>query len=64
MRETTNVHSTQILTLFGGGYVPEQRADEMHWNLAAPDVDEVASSLTASMFGEVMKSLRSALSLR
>ena len=64
MRETANVHSTQVLTLFGGGYVPEQRADEMLWNLAAPDVDEVISSLTASMFGEVMKSLRSALCLR
>ena len=64
MRQATNVHSTQVLTLFGGGYVPEQHANEMHWNLAAPDVDEVTSSLTTSTFGEVMKSLRSALSLR
>jgi hypothetical protein len=27
MRQGTNVHSTKILTLFGGGYVPERRAD-------------------------------------
>ena len=63
MRQATDVHSTQVLTLFGGGYVPEQRADQMLWNLAAPD-DEVTSSPTALTFGEVMQSLRSALSLR
>jgi len=63
MREATNVHSTQILTLFGGGYVPEQRADELRGNLAPADIDEAVTSLTALMFGEVLKSLRSTLSL-
>jgi hypothetical protein len=57
-------NSSQLQTIFGGGYVPEQHADRMHWNLSLPDVDEVIESLTASMFCEMMNSLRSALSLR
>jgi hypothetical protein len=61
MRETT--YSTQVYTLFGGGYVPEQHAERAHWNLVSPDVDRVVKSLKVSMFDEVMKSLRSALSL-
>ena len=56
--------SQQIHTVFGGEYVAEQHADRMHWNLSSSDVSEVVESLTASMFDEVMKSLRSALSLR
>jgi hypothetical protein len=51
------------LTPFGGGYVPEQRADELRGNLAPADIDEAVTSLTALMFGEVLKSLRSTLSL-
>lgn len=54
-----STHTTQVYTLFGGAYVCEQRADE-RGNLAPPDV---MVSLTASMFEEIMKSLRSALSL-
>jgi hypothetical protein len=57
MFQTT--HTTQVFTLFGGGYVPERRADELG-NLAPPDV---AGSLTAAMFDKMMQSLRSALSL-
>jgi hypothetical protein len=57
-------HSTQVFTIFGGGYVSEQRADEVLWNLGRPDVHQVVNSLTVSMVDEVMKSLRSALSLK
>jgi hypothetical protein len=51
--------------MFGGGYVPEQRStDEMPGNLAASDIDEAVTSLTALMFSEVLRSLRSALSVK
>jgi hypothetical protein len=56
--------STQVISLFGGSYVQEQHSDGACWNLAHPDVGQVVSSLRASMLDEVMKSLRSALSLR
>jgi hypothetical protein len=59
MRQTTQ--STQVFTPFGG-YISEQRTDAS-WNGAPADVDHVVNSLTVSMFDEVMKSLRSALSL-
>ena len=62
MRPT--IHSTQVFSPFGGGYVLEQRADRASWNHAAPDVNQTVASLTAAMFDEVMKSLRSALSLK
>jgi hypothetical protein len=61
MGQTT--HSTQVYSVFGGGYVPEQRTDEMPGNLAPSDIDEAVTSLTALMFSEVLQSLRSALSL-
>jgi hypothetical protein len=57
-------NSQQIITVLGGEYVAERHGDAALWNLASRDVDEVIKSLTASMFGEVMKSLRGALSLR
>ena len=57
-------NSQQIITVFGGGYVAEQHRDATLWNLAPPDVNEGIKSLTASMFDEMMKSLRNALSLR
>ena len=62
MHQTT--HTTQVFTMFGGGYVSEQCADEAHWNLAPPDADQVVASLTIAMFQDIMTSLRSALSLR
>jgi hypothetical protein len=58
MRQAT--HSTQVFSIFGGGYVPEQRTDERFGNLAPT---ESAEAVTA-FFNEVMQSLRSALSLR
>jgi hypothetical protein len=63
MRLTTQ-SSNQLQTVFGGGYVLEQHSDATHRYLPPSDVGEVLESLTVSMFDEVMKSLRSALSLR
>jgi len=63
MHQTT--HNTQVFSMFGGGYVPEQhRANEMPGHLAPSDIDEGLTSSTALMFSEVLKSLRSALFLR
>jgi hypothetical protein len=60
-----STHSTQVFSMFGGGYVPEQRStDEMPGNLAPSDIDEAVTSLTALMFSEVLQSLRSALSIK
>ena len=56
--------SQQVFTVFGGEYVAEQHSDKTYCNLSTSNVDEVIESLTASMFNEVMRSLRSALSLR
>jgi hypothetical protein len=56
--------SVQLQTVFGGGYVLEQHSDAAHRYLPPSVVGEGFESLTASMFDEVMKSLRSALSLR
>ena len=53
--------TTQIVTPFGSGYVLVEHSDRASWNLASAEVDDVVESLTASMFGEVLKSLRSAL---
>ena len=56
--------TTQIITPFGSGYVPMQHGEPTHWNLAKADLDDTVESLRASLFSEVLKSLRSALSLR
>jgi hypothetical protein len=57
--------SNQIPTVFGSGYVLEQHLSDAFWTPAEPDEGEgVVASLTASMFGEILKSFRSALSLR
>ena len=59
-----STHNTQVFSMFGGGYVPEQRsADEMPGNLAPSEIDEAVTSLTALMFSEVLQSLRAALSI-
>ena len=60
MHQTT--HSTQVFSMFGGGYVPEQRADDRQGNLAPSDIDGAVTSLTGLLFSEVMQSLRFALS--
>ena len=62
MRHTT--HTTQVVTPFGRGYVPEQCADAFQWNLGPDDVGEVVACLRGSMFDELLKSLRAALAIR
>jgi hypothetical protein len=49
--------SSQLQTIFGGGYVIEQRGDETHRYL--PPMDERILD-----FGKILDSLRAALSLR
>jgi hypothetical protein len=57
--------SNQIPTVFGSGYVLEQHGDGAFWTPAPSDqVGGFIASLTTSMFDEILKSLRSALSLR
>ena len=56
--------TTQIITPFGSGYVPMQHGEPTRWNLGQADLDDTVVSLRASLFSEVLKSLRSALSLR
>ena len=57
------IHSTQIVTPFGSGYVPVEHSDPTKWNLARADLNNVIEALRASMFNEVLKSLRSTLYL-
>jgi hypothetical protein len=52
--------ATQFFSMFGG-YVPEQHADGMPGNVVASIIDEAVTSLTVSMFSEVLQSLRAAL---
>ena len=65
----TTQSQTQLQTIFGGGYIPEQHGDATHGYLPhseAPVVnfDEAIKAMSAAMFDEMLKSLRSALSLR
>ena len=55
--------TTQIVTPFGSGYVPMQHGEPTRWNLAKADLDDTVESLRASLFSEVLKSLRTALFL-
>jgi hypothetical protein len=64
MRLITTQSSNQLHDIFGGGYVQEQHRDTALWNLPSSDINEGIRSLTVSMFDEVLKSLRAALSLR
>jgi hypothetical protein len=64
MRLITTQSSNQLHDIFGGGYVQEQHSDTALWNLPPSEIDAVIESLTVSMFDEVLKSLRAALSLR
>ena len=57
-------HTTQVITPFGSGYVPIQHSEPTRLNLAPADLDDVVEALRFSMFNEIMKSLRSALSLQ
>ena len=51
--------STQLHTVFGGGYIAEQRCDETQRHLPPAEDREFTVDL-----GEILKALRSALSLR
>ena len=51
--------SIQLHTVFGGGYVAEQRGDETHCYLPRSEKHEFAVD-----FDEAIKALRAALSLR
>ena len=55
----TTQHFTQLQTIFGNGYVPEQRGDEAHRFLPPPEQRELVVD-----FSELLKALRAALSLR
>jgi hypothetical protein len=61
---TTSHSSNQLQTVFGGEFVQEHHLDDIHRFLPHPDVDQLIRTLTASMLGKLMKSLRSALSLQ
>lgn len=61
--------TTQIISLFGSGYVPEDHGDGNLCYLSPTEpgasvVSEAVSTLTAAMLDELVKSLRGALSLR
>ena len=56
--------TTQIVTPFGSGYVPMQHGEPTRWNLEQADLDDMVEALRASLFSEVLKSLRSALYLK
>lgn len=58
MRPTTQ-SSHPLQTIFGGGYVPEQHGDETHRYLPSFDTSEYSVN-----WDDVLKSLRTALSLR
>jgi len=56
---STTQSFTQVPTLFGSGYVPEQHADVAHSHLPASERRELAVD-----FDRLIKSLRAMLSLR
>jgi hypothetical protein len=58
MRLTTQ-SSSQVHSVFGGGYVIEQRGDETRRHLPPLDDDEAVLD-----FSKILDSLRAALSLR
>ena len=60
----TTQHTTQIITPFGSGYVPEQHRELSAGNLGPSQLSDVVAALRESMFAELLGSLRAALSLR
>jgi len=64
MYDTTQNFNSQAQTVFGDLYVREQHNDAAGHNLPPSDIGKMIKSLNASMFQEVMKSLRSMLHLR
>ena len=55
MHPASTTHTTQVLTPFGGGYVPEQHNDQSCRNLApserALDYEAILAALRAAIFG-------------
>jgi hypothetical protein len=64
MHDTTPKFTPHTHTVFGEFYVREQHNDTADQHLPPSEVDRVIKSLKASMFREVLKSLRSALATR
>jgi hypothetical protein len=62
--QTTATQTSQFFTPFGGGFVHEQDVEATRSHLAMSDPDRLISSVTISMLGEIMTSLRSALSIK
>ena len=63
VNDTTQNFAPQPYTVFGCVYVQEQHSDAADRHLPPSDIGKVIESLKASMFTELMKSLRSALHL-
>jgi len=55
--------SHQLHDIFGAGYLQEQHSEIAQWKLPPSLIGEINTSLTMSMFDEILKSLRAALSL-
>ena len=64
MYDSTRNFIPQRYTVFGGAYVQEQHSDAADRHLPPSDIGKVIESLRASMFDELMKSLRSTLLIR
>ena len=56
--------TTQVITPFGSGYVPLQHGEPTRWYLAPTELNDAVAAMRASAFGEILKSLRSALNLK
>jgi hypothetical protein len=57
MHPTTQT-TYQLVSMFGGNYVPEQHSDDTQWRVSRPE------RAFAEDFDELLKALRAALSLR
>ena len=57
--QPANQNFTQLHTVFGSGYVAEQRGDETRGHL--PPADDRTFDVE---FGDILKALRAALSIR
>ena len=64
MHDSSRNFSPQRYTVFGGVYVQEQHSDAADRHLPPSEIGKVIESLRASMFDELMKSLRSTLLIR
>ena len=56
-------YRTNVYSIFGGGYVPEQHNEELPRLFVEADIGETVAPLTASMFSELLHALRASLSI-